>query len=227
MNRIFIVCVLSLIVCNYQKVYSQIDTSLQNKGINQVLFDELKGMVEIDQLAANNAFPPEKYKHLTQNNWEELKDSIFRTHKVRLEKILNDFGYPGYSLVGKVGENDFWLMVQHCDFDVDFQLKVLRKLEIEVKNKNGGNFAFLTDRVKINTGDKQIFGTQLKYNSIGQAYPVNLSDSVNVDKRRAEVGLEPIKIYLNMMTEMHFEMNKDYYMEKGIKTPILYKVENK
>ena len=88
------------------------------------------------------------------------------------------------------------------------------------------NYGLLTDRVKINTGEKQIYGTQVTYNSFGQAYPKNLADSMNVNKLRAEVGLEPIEEYLNNMTQMHFEMNKKYLESKGITAPILYK-ENK
>ena len=81
----------------------------------------------------------------------------------------------------------------------------------------------MTDRVEINKGKKQIYGTQVTYNSQGQAYPKPLLDSVNVDKRRAEVGLEPLEQYLNMMTLMHFEINKEFLKGKGIAEPKLYK----
>jgi hypothetical protein len=46
---------------------------------------------------------------------------------------------------------------------------------------------------------------------------------MSVSKRRAEVGLEPIEQYLNMMTLMHFEMNKDNLKNRGITEPKLYK----
>lgn len=41
------------------------------------------------------------------------------------------------------------------------------------------------------------------------AYPKSLEDSVNVNDRRKSIGLEPIEEYFNLMTEMHFEMNKE------------------
>ena len=59
----------------------------------------------------------------------------------------------------------------------------------------------------------------------GQAYPKDLEDSLNVNERRKSIGLEPLEEYLNEMTEMHFEMNKEYYSEKGITEPKLYKTE--
>jgi len=149
---------------------------------NQGLADELKAMAEIDQIAAY--VPQRNYKQWTHGRWGKFKDSVFTTHKLRLEKIFKEFGYPGYSLVGKEGSKNFWLMVQHSDGDPDFQSKVLDKLKIEVDNRNadGRDFGLLTDRVKINKGEKQIYGTQLTYNSQGQAYPKPLLDSVNVDK---------------------------------------------
>jgi hypothetical protein len=224
MNRLLLSLIifsgLSLIGC--QQIGKQ-DNEKRKIEFNQGLADELKTMTEIDQVAAY--VPQGKYKLLTRVQWDKFKDSVFTTHKVRLEKIFDEFGYPGYDLVGKEGSNNFWLMVQHSDKDIDFQSRVLEKLKTEVDNNNadGSNYGLLTDRVKINKGEKQIYGTQVTYNVQGQAYPKPLVDSVNVNKRRAEVGLDPLEQYLNMMTLMHFEMNKDNLKARGITEPRLYK----
>lgn len=70
---------------------------------------------------------------------------------------------------------------------------------------------------------KQLFGSQVIYNESGQAKPKNgLIDSVNVDLIRKKYGLEPLKDYLNFMTESHYQMNNDYYKQKGINVPQLY-----
>ena len=209
---------LVLISCNHTKK----DSDGKKVQFNQALAEELKLMTEIDQVAAN--VPQGKYRLWPKERWEKFQDSVFTTHKVRLEKIFDEFGYPGYDLVGEEGSNDFWLMVQHSDKDLQFQSKVLEKLKVEVDNKNadGRNFGLLTDRVKINSGEKQIYGTQVRYNSLGQAYPMPLDDSVNVNKRREEVGLQPLEEYLDIMTLMHFEMNKEHLKSMGITKPHLY-----
>jgi hypothetical protein len=215
-----------LILLNFRQVNSQSKQTETKIEFNQKLADELKTMAEIDQIAAY--IPQGKYKQWPTEKWENFKDSVFTTHKKRLEEIFEKFGYPGYSLVGEKGSQNFWLMVQHCDSDPAFQSQVLEKLKIEVDNKNadGSNYGLLTDRVKINTGEKQVYGTQVSYNSLGQAYPKDLADSVNVNKRRVEVGLGPIEEYLNLMTQMHFEMNKEYLKSKGITKPTLYKTND-
>lgn len=193
---------------------------------NQHLANELETMAKLDQTAAY--VQQGKYTGWSSERWNAFKDSVFSNHKKRLEEIVNRFGYPGYSLVGEAGSQNFWVMVQHCDSDPGFQSTILEKLKVEVDNKNAdaSNFGLLTDRVKLNTGEKQIYGSQVTYNFLGQAYPKNLADSVNVNKKRAEIGLEPIEEYLNSMTQMHFEMNKEYLKSKGITVPTLYKTIN-
>jgi hypothetical protein len=97
------------------------------------------------------------------------------------------------------------------------------KKELKKGNANPDNYALLLDRVNVNSGEKQNFGTQVDYRLNGQAKPkIGLIDSLNIDKRRIEYGLKPLKDYLNQMTEMHFEMNKEYFAKKGIAKPNLY-----
>lgn len=151
-------------------------------------------------------------------------DSVFAVNEGRLRSIFDQYGFPGYDLVGKKGSNNFWLMVQHCDKDVSFQQAVLKAMETELPKDNADpkNFAYLTDRVSLNTGRKQIYGTQVTYNTDScQAIPKPLADSLNVDRRRSKIGLESIESYLNWMSQLHFEMNKAVYQKKGIHQPKL------
>ena len=189
---------------------------------NQELADELKGMTVTDQIAAS--FRQGVYKSWTTEKWKNFKDSVFTIHKKRLEEIFNEYGFPGFDLVGKEGSNNFWLMTQHSDNDVDFQSKILEKIKIEVDkgNADSKNYAYLTDRVKINKGERQVYGTQVMYNQYEQAYPKPLVDSVNVNNRRSQVGLESLEQYLNMMTTLNFERNKEVMKKKGITGPKLY-----
>jgi len=57
----------------------------------------------------------------------------------------------------------------------------------------------------------------------GRAFIKNgLVDSVRVEKRRRTYHLDSLKYYLNVMTTMHFEMNKARYQRMGIAKPDLY-----
>lgn len=194
----------------------------QPQQFNQPLADSLAKWVQVDQIAAN--IPKGEFKKMSHEQWGRYKDSVFTAHQHLLEKIFDKYGYPGYNLVGKQGTNNFWLMVQHCDKTPDFQKKVLvaMKKEVDRGNADGKNYAYLIDRVNINTHQKQIYGTQVTYKLDScQAIPKPLADSLTVNARRKAVGLDPIENYLNMMSQMHFEMNKDFYEKKGIHQPKL------
>ena len=194
---------------------------------NQALAHELKRMAEVDQIAARN-IPKGKYKDLPPEDWKAFKDSVYTTHQKRLKELLDKHGFVGFNLAGKEGSNNFWLMTQHSDHDPAFQKEVLKRMKIEVDNGKAdpSNYGYLIDRVNLNTGEAQIYGTQVTYNfDIAQAYPKPLADSAQVNTRRKSIGLEPLEVYLNKMTLMHFEMNKQFYQEKGIIAPRLYKIE--
>ena len=217
-NNIFLllICIV-LLSCKEAK-----ETKTTPSVFNKALSEELIEMLAIDQVAA---MPRDKERFPTREAYLTFKDSVFRAHKVRLEKIFKEYGYPGIDKVGKKGALSFWAMVQHSDFDYKFQKKILLALEEEVKNNNAkpSHLALLTDRVNINQGLPQIYGTQVTYNSKEQATPRDLKDSSTVDVRRKAVGLPPLKEYLNTMTSSHFEMNKENFVKLGITEPNLYK----
>lgn len=203
-------------------------TQAQKKTYNQSLADSLTKLVAVDQIAAN--IPTGEYKKLSHEQWDRFKDSVFTNHQKILENVFKKYGYPGFDLVGQKGSNHFWLMVQHCDKWPAFQQQILDAMKPEMlkKNADAKNFAYLTDRVNINTGKKQIYGTQMTYNTkLCQAIPRPLADSANVNKRRYEVGLEAIEEYQNNMSQMHFEMNKAGYEKQGITKPKLIAIPAK
>ena len=226
MNKILGILIIGLSLFGCKENSSEKNEIQEIAGFNQDLADELKKMAEVDQIAAY--IPRGKYKEMTSEQWNAFKDSVFITHQTRLKEIFDKYGFVGFDLVGEEGSQNFWLMVQHSDHNPDFQREVLEKMKVEVDKGNAkpSNYGLLVDRVNLNTGKPQIYGTQVDYNfDIAQAFPKNLADSANVNERRKSVGLEPLEEYLNQMTIINFEMNKKFYLEKGITEPKLYKIE--
>lgn len=200
----------------------------QKVELNQNLIDELSKMAVTDQLAAANAYPPESHSNLTLEEWKAFKDSIYKAHEQRLKEMVDIYGFVGFDLAGKEGSHNFWLMIQHADHDPAFQLEVLEKMKVQVDNNNADprNYGFLVDRVNLNLGKPQVYGTQVNYNlELAQAFPKHLKDSANVNERRKSIGLEPLEDYLNQMSIMHYEMNEQRYLDKGIIEPKLYQLK--
>lgn len=199
----------SMLIC----IYSLANVFAQ-QPIDSLLVQELKQMAKADQLAAWNSNPPEEFKELSLEQWKAKKDSIYRSNQKRAAVIFKNIGFPGYDIAGLNGSADFWAIVQHSDFNPQFQKMVLDAMLIEVQKQNASNrqYALLTDRVNINTGKKQVYGTQLEYNVFtGKAKSLATIDPENLNIRREEVGLEPIEIYLEEMTQINFEQTPQIF----------------
>ena len=216
MKRTTFFFILILISCSSNKKFKLEMETVKN---------ELEEMRIIDQYCANNGRPPDKFKNFPAEKWFAFRDSVFNKNQEKIEAYFNKYGYLGFDKVGEHTENTFWLLVQHSDKTVNFQKRVLEKLKIEVdkKNANPSNYALLYDRIKINTNERQLYATQVKYNKLGQATPKSLEDSINIDVRRKQYKLIPLKEYLNLLTKNHFEMNKDFFLKQGITEPNFYK----
>ncbi|WP_407429308.1 DUF6624 domain-containing protein [Arcticibacter sp.] len=81
----------------------------------------------------------------------------------RAKEIIQHYGWPRRSDIGRDGQNNLWLIVQHADQDVTFQqvaLTAMEKLK-GTKELNMENYAFLYDRVQCNLNYKQRYGTQV------------------------------------------------------------------
>lgn len=140
---------------------------------------------------------------------------VIRTNFPIVKAILENYGFPGYDLVGKGGSDKYFLLVQHSDFDVEFQKKVLKLMKKHVKRNNatGTNYAYLVDRIEINTGKPQIYGTQVQMGQSGTKLKPCI-DTANLDKRRKSVGLIPIKQYLQKCDETFKELNPTLFKKK-------------
>lgn len=189
---------------------------------NPALAKTLEQMAEADQMASG--LPPDGIS-IGAIEWIIFKDSIYQSNYDKTRKIFERVGFPGYDLVGKQGSFNFWLIVQHLDKWPKFQDRVLKAMKKQVSKNNAspGDFAYLTDRVRLNQGRKQIYGTQVEYDTnTCKAYPPKLIKPGSVNSRRHSVGLSPLEVYLNEMGKSHFMMNREIYEKKGIKGPWLY-----
>jgi uncharacterized protein DUF6624 len=116
-----------------------------------------------------------------------------------LTGVVEKHGWPTNSLVGKDGANAAWLLVQHADHDPKFQrrcLDLMAKLPRDEMSQS--NLAYLTDRVLLAEGKKQLYGTQFTLID-GSWKPRPLENEADVDKRRAEAGLPPLAEYRKLI----------------------------
>ncbi|MEW1760437.1 DUF6624 domain-containing protein [Streptomyces cyaneofuscatus] len=126
--------------------------------------------------------------------WQQVD----RDNRVWLEQLLSERGWPGISEVGERAAAAVWLIAQHSDAAPDFQvscrdLLAEAVLAGEADPRHG---ALLQDRVRVAQDRPQVFGTQLRTDEEGELAPAPIWDPEQVDRRRLEVGLEPLAEYL-------------------------------
>jgi len=119
-----------------------------------------------------------------------------KARTARLREIVNTYGWPGRTLVGTEAAGAAWLLTSHAVTDVPFQrqaLELMKKLgTCEVENSH---LAYLTDRVLLAEGKKQLYGSYPTRGPNGELIPQPIEDEPNLDRRRAELGLQPFAEY--------------------------------
>ena len=138
---------------------------------------------------------------------QELFDAwpqVDADNALRMREILDEFGWPGWSLVGEDGALAAWVLIQHADFNIDLQKRGLAMMRaaVEADDADPSDLAYLVDRVLVAEGKPQIYGTQLGVDADGEITPrTPIEDEANVDARRAEVGLGTLEAYYEEFRE--------------------------
>ncbi|HET8575451.1 MAG TPA: DUF6624 domain-containing protein [Candidatus Paceibacterota bacterium] len=105
------------------------------------------------------------------------------THRQRIRELIEGNGYEALNCLDDETRKKLWLLVQHQDLDVDLQKKCLEYVHFAPED-----FAHLTDRVLINEGKPQRYGTQYTVDEKGNETLAEMEDPDKLGKRRAEIG---------------------------------------
>ncbi|MDB1089766.1 hypothetical protein PJ985_19610 [Streptomyces sp. ACA25] len=111
----------------------------------------------------------------------------------RLRQIMNEYGWPTFDMVGEEAARSAWLIAQHADRQLEVQRQALNLMEqaVTIGQAHPRDLAFLRDRVLVNEGHKQLYGTQIADVEDGIPIPWPCQDPSRVDQLRAEVGIAP------------------------------------
>ena len=113
----------------------------------------------------------------------------------KVKKIIDTYGWPGPDEVGKQGAQTIFLVIQHADSLTQATYLPVMREAVKKGKAQPEALALLEDRVLINQGKEQIYGSQTKANETGRYEFYPIKDETNVNTRRASVGLEPLEEY--------------------------------
>lgn len=143
------------------------------------LINLIKEMADVDQKSRKMA---RQHIEKTGENFSVYNLMIYSIdgiHQQRIKQIIKEGGYPSHQKIGEEGMKHFWIIIQHQDMDVKLQRECLDNCDFDPIEK-----AYLTDRVLINEGGEQIYGTQ---------FPQDTTDEKKVfyNKNREDINKTP------------------------------------
>ncbi|HKP68684.1 MAG TPA: VWA domain-containing protein [Pyrinomonadaceae bacterium] len=139
-------------------------------------------------------------------------DSLKQEYTTLICTQLNSQGWPMKASVGRDGINSFLFLISKAlPNDMQFELYPL-VLDAFAKGEfeRGELLASLIDRLRLLTGDKQFFGTQV-YSRDGFLVLAPIDDPGRVDRRRADFQMSPLRSY-------------ERYLERSYQRPLIRSV---
>lgn len=172
---------------------------------------ELAKRVERDQKARFKLIGLDKQDSSDAQNRTEIFNDLARIDKENtswLKTEVESHGWLGKTLVGTDGAHSAWLLVQHADKDREFQTHCLKLMSEMPKGEVAPiDFAYLTDRVLVADNKPQRYGTQCVFEN-GKAVVKDVEDRENLNKRRTQLGMDPIEDYLKLVESMYTKQDK-------------------
>lgn len=172
-----------------RRIEANFDKPLRRKLL---MIEKTDQEVRMIYLATRNRQP-----HDSIAEAEALKE-MQRVDKINQEqicKILDSRGLVGKDKVGNaVGV--FWTIIQHSDLATQKKYLPLFQEGAQKGDITKEGVAMLEDRINMNEGKPQRYGSQLIENELGKLVVYQLLDAEKVDDWRSEMGMEPLDDYL-------------------------------
>ncbi|SDQ54677.1 hypothetical protein SAMN05216294_1631 [Flagellimonas zhangzhouensis] len=133
----------------------------------------------------------EEYK-----KYQALYKKNHQLNEQKIAEILKD-GWPDFNEIGEQGNLTICNVLQHSSPEI--RVKYLPLMRKATKNEQLSPWllARTEDRIATDCGELQVYGGQIKYYPETETFDVwPIVDPENVDKRRAEIGLEPMAQFL-------------------------------
>ena len=185
----------------------------QEHCLTQDQVNSILAQVHSRQQAPMNAKLREELLKLKKKDDERLKENISRkksdalieriresreNNAARLCPILKQYGWPTTSLVGKDGVEAAFHLLRNSVPQMKFDLLPVIVAAATVGAISRPNFASYVDRIRLDAGLKQLFGTQATpMDGFLVLFPIEAE--AQVDARRKQFELPPLADYLRFL----------------------------
>ncbi len=180
--------------------------------LNKPLAQELEQIFDDDQKYRLLVDSAEKILAKNSPQMDSLHN-IIKTHdlknQISVTELLNKYGWLGIDDVGRKGNQALYLVILHSDQATRKKYLPMMRDANERGKAAASELALLEDRVLLDEGKNQRYGSQLKFNpdkGTYELYPID--DPAGVNERRQEMGLAPLEDYLRQWGIRYVPKNK-------------------
>lgn len=148
--------------------------------------------------------------------FQKQNEIYHRNHDInerKIREILDSQGWPSRDIIGEQGNLTICNVLQHSEVEIRKKYLPIMRKAVKEKELAPRLLARAEDRLATDRGDLQIYGGQMKYYPETKNFNVwPVYDPVNIDKRRAKIGLGPIAEFLK--NRFDFEWNLEEQIKR-------------
>ena len=143
------------------------------------------------------------------NAQKAIIDKNHAINEKKVRAILDTYGWPTKEMAGEQGNWTICNVIQHSDNDVRIHYLPMMRQAVKDKKLEPRFLVRTEDRIATERGDLQVYGGQMKYYPETKSFNVwPVLDPENIDKRRAEIGLEPIAVFLKNRFDFDWDLEE-------------------
>lgn len=158
------------------------------------------------------------------NDQQEIYEKNHVINEKKVTDILDKYGWPTNKMIGEQGNWTICNVIQHSDNEIRLKYLPLMKQAVIEKKLEPRFLVRAEDRIATEAGEPQIYGGQMKYYPETKSFNVwPVYDPVNIDKRRAEIGLEPIAEFLKNRFDFEWNLEEQIIRTEEFEKQRLYK----
>lgn len=149
--------------------------------------------------AQNQAYPDTAELRRINGYIEAADEENFE----RVPAILDQYGWLGADVLGLKATDGIWAVMENAGDRPEIRKKYLPLLRkaVEAGTIDPEKLAIMEDWVLTADNKPQRYGTRLKKNDDGIYQPLPIADPKLVDTRRAKMGLQPMKAWLEVVND--------------------------
>ena len=124
-----------------------------------------------------------------------MEEKNKKENERELPKLLEKYGWPTTSEVTEYAAAGAALIINHASHALRVKYFPMLEKAFKAGEAQPLRYAKMKDRLLVEEGKKQLYGTQMKFENM-KPVPYPILDPEHVDQRRAKIGLGPLAPYL-------------------------------